>query len=123
CILIWWARKSARPARKCGAPNAAAAINPKIPTHPRPLIMKPSKTDYRGGAALNLATKALSLVVTTDVGPRVVALNSKRGKAGNLFLEIAPEDEKHPEFQLRGGHRLWHAPEHIVRTYQPDNDP
>lgn len=24
---------------------------------------------------------------------------------------------------LRGGHRLWHSPEHIVRTYQPDDDP
>ncbi|MEO6568672.1 MAG: hypothetical protein ABIO94_07895, partial [Opitutaceae bacterium] len=26
-------------------------------------------------------------------------------------------------FFLRGGHRLWHAPEDIVRTYQPDDEP
>jgi len=36
------------------------------------LSMKPSKTDYRGGEALAFSTKALELVVTKDVGPRIV---------------------------------------------------
>ncbi len=85
--------------------------------------MKRSKIDWKGEAAALLRTTALELVVTTGAGPRVASLRSRRGTAGNLFLEIAPGDETLGDFLLRGGHRLWHAPEHAVRTYQPDNDP
>ena len=85
--------------------------------------MKSSKTDYRGGAALKLATRALELVVTTDCGPRVISLRSSTGKAGNLFLELPADAKPFHGFYLRGGHRLWHAPEDIVRSYQPDDAP
>jgi hypothetical protein len=85
--------------------------------------MKLSKTDYRGGEALVLSTPALELVVTTSVGPRVVSLRSKAGDAGNVFLQLPPEEQRYHGFYLRGGHRLWHAPEDIVRTYQPDDEP
>lgn len=85
--------------------------------------MKLSKTDYRGGAALTLATRGLELVVTTSVGPRVVSLRSTRGKAGNLFLQFPDNEQRYHGYYLRGGHRLWHSPEHLVRTYQPDDDP
>jgi hypothetical protein len=85
--------------------------------------MKPSKTDYRGGAAVRLRSRGLELTVTTDVGPRVVELRSRRGRAGNLFLEFPANARPYHGYLLRGGHRLWHSPEHIVRTYQPDNDP
>lgn len=85
--------------------------------------MKPSKTDYRGGAALRLASKALELVVTTDVGPRVASFRSTKSKVGNLFLEFPADEQPYNGFMLRGGHRLWHAPEDLVRTYQPDDSP
>ncbi len=85
--------------------------------------MKLSKIDYRGGAALRLATRALELVVTTSVGPRVVELRSRRGRAGNLFFQFPKNEQRAHGYLLRGGHRLWHAPEDIVRTYQPDDDP
>ena len=85
--------------------------------------MKLSKTDYRGGGALVLATPALELVLTTSVGPRVVSLRSLAGRAGNLFLERPAGEQRYHGFYLRGGHRLWHAPEHIVRSYQPDDEP
>jgi hypothetical protein len=85
--------------------------------------MKSSKTDYRGGAALKLATRALELVVTTDCGPRVTSLRSTAGKAGNLFLELPADEQRYHGFYLRGGHRLWHSPEDIVRSYQPDDAP
>ena len=85
--------------------------------------MKLSKTDYRGGQALVLSTAALELVVTTSVGPRVVSLRSLAGRAGNLFLQLPPDEQRYHGYYLRGGHRLWHSPEHIVRTYQPDDDP
>jgi hypothetical protein len=85
--------------------------------------MKPSKTDYRGGEALVLASRALELTVTTAVGPRVVALRSTAGKAGNVFLEIPADAPREHGYYFRGGHRLWHSPEDIVRTYQPDDEP
>lgn len=85
--------------------------------------MKPSKTDYRGGEALTLSSRALELTVTTAVGPRVVALRSTAGKTGNLFLEFPANEQRFHGYYLRGGHRLWHSPEDIVRTYQPDDAP
>lgn len=84
--------------------------------------MKPSKTEYRGGGALVLATRAFELIVTTSVGPRVVSFRSTAGRSDNLFLEL-PEELRLHGYALRGGHRLWHSPEHIVRTYQPDDEP
>jgi hypothetical protein len=86
--------------------------------------MKHSKTDFRGGEAVALSTKALSLTVTTAVGPRVVELTSVAGKkAGNLFLRMPDDEQRYHGYYLRGGHRLWHSPEDIVRTYQPDDEP
>jgi hypothetical protein len=85
--------------------------------------MKRSKTDYRGGEAITLSTRALELTVTTAVGPRVVALRAAEGKARNLFLEFPANEQRYHGYYLRGGHRLWHSPEHIVRTYQPDDSP
>lgn len=85
--------------------------------------MKLSKTEYRGGEALCLTTKAIEFVVTTGVGPRVVSLRSLAGKAGNLFLQFPDDEKRYHGYYLRGGHRLWHSPEHIVRTYQPDDEP
>jgi hypothetical protein len=87
--------------------------------------MKLSKIDIRGAEGLRLETGALALEVTTGVGPRVTSFASKKGKAGNLFWEIADAEEPGFDngFKLRGGHRLWHAPEAYPRTYMPDNDP
>lgn len=85
--------------------------------------MKRSKTDYRGGEALTLSSRALELTVTTGVGPRVTALRSKAGSARNLFLEFPADEQRDHGYYFRGGHRLWHSPEDIVRTYQPDDTP
>jgi hypothetical protein len=85
--------------------------------------MKLSRTEYRGGEALVLATRGLQLEVTTSVGPRVVALRPAADSAGNVFFQFPPDEQRHHGYYLRGGHRLWHSPEHIVRTYQPDDDP
>ncbi len=90
----------------------------------RKTFMKLSKTDYRGGEALVLASKSLELEVTTAVGPRVVSLRSLASpKVGNIFLQFPPDEHRANGFYFRGGHRLWHSPEDIVRTYQPDDEP
>ena len=85
--------------------------------------MRTTPTEFRGGAALTLSTGALELTVTTAVGPRVTALRPARGARRNVFLELPADEARNHGLFLRGGHRLWHAPEDIVRTYQPDDDP
>jgi hypothetical protein len=42
----------------------------------------------------------------------------------NLFAEMerTPVSTPYGDFFFRGGHRLWHAPEHMPRTYIPDNE-
>ena len=42
----------------------------------------------------------------------------------NLFAEMKriPLTTPYGDFYFRGGHRLWHAPEHMPRTYIPDNE-
>ncbi len=87
--------------------------------------MKSSTTEYQGWSAVRLATRRLELIAPIEFGPRILSLRSLAA-GGNLMFEF-PRDEGGSAgsqgFKLRGGHRLWHSPEHIVRTYQPDNDP
>lgn len=72
---------------------------------------------------LRLANEAIELVVTTDVGPRVIRAGFTGGP--NLFREYEDELGRTggAEWLPYGGHRLWHAPEVEPRTYAPDNDP
>ncbi|MBL8145392.1 MAG: hypothetical protein JNL34_03325 [Anaerolineae bacterium] len=70
-----------------------------------------------------LSNGRIELVVTADVGPRIIRLGFVNGQ--NLFYEDAQAMGKTggDEWRLYGGHRLWHAPEDLVRTYVPDNFP
>jgi hypothetical protein len=85
--------------------------------------MSPSKTKYHGWNCLRLANKEVELLVTLDVGPRVIRFGFLGGE--NEFKEYAAMLGKKGgrEWRIYGGHRLWHAPEHPVRTYCPDNGP
>lgn len=81
-------------------------------------------TEYAGWKnCLLIRRNHLQLIVTLDVGPRVISLRLDDGP--NLFKEFEHELGKTQgdEFMLFGGHRLWHAPEVIPRTYSPDFDP
>lgn len=82
-----------------------------------------SRLDHHGWNAIRLATPQLELIAPLDVGPRLVVLRRPGGT--NLFAEIEGQrgGRGEPELCLRGGHRLWHAPEDVSRTYQPDNTP
>ena len=42
----------------------------------------------------------------------------------NIFAEMKkePVSTSYGDFYFRGGHRLWHAPENMPRTYIPDNE-
>ena len=82
------------------------------------------KIDYHGWPdSYRLSNNVVELVVTTDVGPRLIHFGFKG--EDNEFLTI-PDMlgmSGGSEWRLYGGHRFWHAPEHPVRTYYPDNNP
>ncbi len=82
------------------------------------------KVEYKGWKNnLKLSNGEVELVITLDVGPRVIRYGYVGG--ANVFKEfddqIGKTSEK--EWMIRGGHRLWHAPEDIKRTYELDNSP
>lgn len=82
------------------------------------------KVNYGGWPnCIRLANGKIELIVTTDVGPRVIRLGFVGGQ--NLFHEWKDQLGKTggDEWRPYGGHRLWHAPEQMPRTYAPDNDP
>lgn len=69
-----------------------------------------------------LSNGLIDLVLTTDVGPRIIRFGFT-GKE-NEFVELPEVGETGgDEWKSYGGHRLWHAPEHMPRTYFPDNTP
>lgn len=82
------------------------------------------KINYRGWPnCYRLTNGLLELVVTTDVGPRVIRFG------------FVGEDNEFKEYdamagltggetwRIYGGHRFWIAPEVPARTYFPDNGP
>ncbi|MCP5100336.1 MAG: hypothetical protein GY943_32695 [Chloroflexi bacterium] len=83
-----------------------------------------NQTKFLNLNCVELANDHLSLLVTQDVGPRILSLNLNGGE--NLFAElpdVALDCPGKGRLNLWGGHRLWHAPEQHRRTYLPDNQP
>jgi hypothetical protein len=82
------------------------------------------KTEYKGWKNnLRLSNGDVELIVTLDVGPRIISYRLARGQ--NVFKEYADQLGKSGEkdWQIRGGHRLWVGPEDTTRTYAADNGP
>lgn len=63
----------------------------------------------------------IELEILTDSGPRLIGLYV-RGVKGNLLVETPDivQETPHGAFYLRGGHRLWEAPERWGVTGLPD---
>src|ERR1051326_7349620 len=69
----------------------------------------------------SLENKFLKLEYLTD-SLRIISL-TPAGKS-NLFAdlsELPPIATPYGDYYFRGGHRLWHAPEAMPRTYIPDD--
>lgn len=80
------------------------------------------KIDYRGWPnSYRISNGEVEAVVTSDVGPRIMRFGFTGGQ--NFFREFEDQLGRsgEPEWQPRGGHRLWIAPEDEVRSYAPDN--
>jgi hypothetical protein len=71
---------------------------------------------------LVLANNEVELLITLDVGPRIISYRRRGGL--NVFKTFDDQLGKSGEadWQIRGGHRLWIAPENSS-SYCPDNQP
>ncbi len=86
--------------------------------------MSITTTQYAGHEAIGIDAGRVRLMVTTSVGPRVLALLTEDGR--NHFAELPDMTLECPgsdPIHLRGGSRLWAAPEDPRFTYRPDDDP
>jgi hypothetical protein len=70
-----------------------------------------------------LSNGTLELIITGDVGPRIIHLGLAGGE--NMFAEFEEMigQTGGDQWLIFGGHRFWHAPELQPRTYYPDTNP
>jgi hypothetical protein len=86
--------------------------------------VKIDKAAYAGWPnCYRIANTEVELIVTGDVGPRVIRYGFLGGQ--NLFKEFKDQMGKSGEkvWTPRGGHRIWFAPEDVKDTYALDNSP
>lgn len=88
---------------------------------PETIIKETTYKNY--GKCVEISDGTVELIVTVDCGPRIIRFGFAGGE--NEFCDDAPviTDIGDDKFYLRGGHRLWHSPEGMPRTYMPDNKP
>lgn len=80
--------------------------------------------EYRGWKNnLRLSNGDAELIVTLDVGPRVISYSLPGGPNVMKNYPAMMGGTGEAEWQIRGGHRFWLAPEDLTRTYFPDNRP
>ena len=80
--------------------------------------------NFNGHECVLLENKTIQLLITRSVGPRILSLKFTDGE--NIFAELPDFVVECPgsgTFHAYGGHRLWHAPEELSRTFLPDDSP
>ncbi|GHV15024.1 hypothetical protein FACS1894219_11630 [Clostridia bacterium] len=90
-----------------------------------------SDLQYKNYGTCKLITNGkIELIVTTDVGPRVIAANLPGKKnlmfndeARDVVNDVSSAFGEGKKWYIYGGHRIWISPEHMPLTYYPDNDP
>jgi hypothetical protein len=102
---------------------AAAVVAAAVTGHAGPTVTI-EKTPFRGWPnCYRVSNGTVEFIATTDVGPRIISFGFVGG--ANLFFvrEDFAGQTGGAEWKNYGGHRIWHAPEDKVRTYEPDNSP
>jgi hypothetical protein len=87
-------------------------------------MVKIEKTSWGGWPnCYRISNGEVELIVTSDIGPRIMRYGFVGGQ--NFFKNFEESMGKtgESEWMLRGGHRIWAAPEVEPRTYAPDNGP
>jgi len=82
------------------------------------------KIKYKGWEnCYRISNGEVELIVTGDVGPRIIRYGFVGGR--NIFKEYPDQLGKsgEPTFQMRGGDRVWKAPEDPIASWAPDNVP
>jgi hypothetical protein len=72
---------------------------------------------------VRLSNGTVEVLMATSIGPRIVRYGFT---GGDNLLGWVPESSVKTalgEWKPWGGHRLWTAPEHMPRSYSPDNEP
>jgi len=75
------------------------------------------------GQCVRLTNGTVEVLMATEIGPRIVRYGFV---GGDNLLGWVPESSVKTElgeWKPWGGHRLWTAPEHMPRSYSPDNGP
>jgi hypothetical protein len=72
---------------------------------------------------LRLGNGDVELIVTLDVGPRVISYRLRDSVNVLKNYDSMMGGIGETEWQIRGGHRFWLAPEDLTRTYFADNRP
>ncbi len=68
-------------------------------------------------------TNDMELFVTTDVGPRILVYKTPLGENVLKTFDDQLGSSGEQEWRIRGGHRLWLAPEDAMLSYHLDNGP
>lgn len=87
-------------------------------------MVKIYEAPYAGwNKCLFMENGLIQLVATLEVGPRIIRFALKDGE--NMFCEREGQvgTTGGDEWKSYGGHRLWHAPEVMPRSYPADNFP
>jgi hypothetical protein len=86
--------------------------------------MNPEIISYEGwNNTLRLANNDFELLVTTDVGPRILVYKTRRGENTLKVFDNQIGTSGEAEWRSRGGHRFWLAPEDEALSYHLDNGP
>lgn len=87
-------------------------------------MVRQEQTIFEGYSCLKLDNDLLTVWITREVGLRVIGLSLADGE--NL-LAVVPDAvipvDGAEDYTLRGGHRLWYAPETPHTTYLTDDEP
>jgi hypothetical protein len=72
---------------------------------------------------IRIQNEQSEVIISTEIGPRILRFGWINKQ--NFFYLDAGQAGKTggSDWRIYGGHRLWHAPEAIPRSYSPDNDP
>ena len=87
-------------------------------------MSRPEQVHFKGwDNCWRLANSDIELIITGDVGPRVISCGFTGG--ANLFKNFEDQmgGKGEAEWMIRGGSRIWIGPEDRIASYAPDNSP
>jgi hypothetical protein len=89
-----------------------------------PAAVKIEKTAFSGWPnCYRVSNGTIELIVTSDIGPRIMSFGFSGGQNFFWVQKEGAGKSGEPAWVLRGGHRVWVAPEDLKYTYPPDNGP